>query len=50
MNERRQLRGLKTDARLHQVNISPVNRLSRHLPSDYDDLKIASFAESFFDD
>lgn len=50
MNERRQLRGLKTDARLHQVSISPVNRLSRHLPSDYDDLKIASFAESFFDD
>ena len=49
-NERRQLTGLQTDARLHQVNISPVNRLSRHLPSDFDDMKISSFAESFFDD
>jgi hypothetical protein len=50
MNERRQLNGLVTDARLHQVQISPNNRLSRHLPSNYDDLKIASFAETFFDD
>ena len=50
MNERRQLEGLTTDARLHQVNISPVNRLSRSLPSDFDDLKFASFAETFFDD
>ena len=50
MNERRQLRGLKQDARVNQVAISPVNRLSRHLPSDFDDLKVASFAESFFDD
>ena len=49
-NERRQLSGLQTDARLHQVAISPINRLSRHLPSDFDDLKIASFAESFFND
>ena len=50
MSERRQLNGLQTDARLHQVNISPVNRLSRHIPSDFDDLKAASFAESFFID
>ena len=50
MNERRQLNGLKTDRKLHQVQISPANRLSRHLPSDFDDLKVASFAESFFDD
>ena len=50
MNERRQLAGLQTDARLHQVNLSPSNRLSRHLPSDFDDLKVASFAETFFDD
>jgi len=50
MNERRQLKGLQADARLHKVAISPANRLSRHLPSDFDDLKVASFAESFFDD
>ena len=50
MSERRQLNGLQTDARLHQVNISPVNRLSRHIPTDFDDLKVASFAETFFDD
>ena len=50
MNERRQLEGLKTDARLHQVDISPVNRLSRHIPTSFDDLKVASFAETFFDD
>lgn len=50
MNERRQLKGLTRDARVNQVAISPVNRLSRHLPSDFDDLKIASFAETFFDD
>ena len=50
MNERRQLNGLQTDARLHQVDISPVNRLSRHIPTDFDDLKVASFAETFFQD
>lgn len=50
MNERRQLEGLNTDARLHQVNISPANRLSRHIPDAWDDLKVASFAEIFFDD
>jgi hypothetical protein len=50
MNERRQLNGLQADARLHQVNISPVNRLSRHIPTDFDDLKVASFAETFFND
>lgn len=50
MNERRQLKGLTTDAKFNQVAISPVNRLSRHLPSDFDDLKVASFAETFFDD
>ena len=50
MSERRQLSGLKTDARLHQVSISPVNRLSRHIPTDFDDLKLASFAETFFND
>ena len=49
-NERRQLTGLQTDARLHQVNISPSNRISRSLPSNFDDLKVASFAETFFDD
>ena len=50
MNEGRQLNGLQADARLHQVNISPVNRLSRHIPTDFDDLKLASFAETFFQD
>ena len=50
MNERRQLKGLTTDARFNQVAISPANRLSRHIPSDFDDVKIASFAETFFDD
>ena len=50
MNERRQLNGLQADARLHQINISPVNRLSRHIPTDFDDIKVASFAETFFDD
>ena len=50
MNERRQLEGLTTDARLHQVNISPANRLSRHIPDTWDDMKVASFAETFFDD
>ena len=50
INERRQLNGLLTDARLHQVDISPSNRLSRTIPTDYDDLKVASFAETFFQD
>jgi hypothetical protein len=50
MSQRRQLNGLKTDARLHQVNISPANRLSRHIPTDFDDMKVASFAETFFND
>ena len=50
MNERRQLTGLRTDARLHQVDISPVNRLSRYIPTDFDDLKVSSFAETFFND
>tara|TARA_R110002012_G_scaffold211783_1_gene382720 strand:+ start:1182 stop:1394 length:213 start_codon:yes stop_codon:yes gene_type:complete len=49
-NERRQLNGLVTDAKLHQVAISPVNRISRHIPSDVDDVKVASFAETFFQD
>ena len=47
MNERRQLKGLKTDARVNQVSISPVNRLSRHIPSNYDDLKSSSFGETY---
>ena len=50
MNERRQLEGLTTDARLHQVAISPANRLSRHIPDEWDNLDVASFAETFFDD
>ena len=50
MNERRQLDGLQTDARLHQVTISPSNRLSRHIPDDWDDLDVSSFAETFFQD
>ena len=49
-NERRQLNGLITDARVNQCRVSPVNRLSRTIPSDFDDLKVASFAETFFDD
>jgi len=48
MNERRQLNGLETDARVNQCRISPANRLSRHIPTDFDDLKVAGFAESFF--
>ena len=50
MNERRQLKGLEADARINQCRISPVNRLSRTIPTDFDDLKVASFAETFFDD
>ena len=50
MNERRQLEGLQTDARLHQVAISPANRLSRHIPDEWEDLNVASFAETFFND
>jgi len=50
MNERRQLKGLTTDARVNNCRISPSNRLSRHIPTDFDDLKFASFAESFFQD
>ena len=50
MNERRQLNGLEADAKINDCRISPVNRLSRHIPTDFDDLKVASFAESFFDD
>ena len=50
MNERRQLTGLEADARINHVTVSPVNRLSRHIPCDYDDLKVASFAETFFHD
>ena len=45
-----EMEGLTTDARLHQVNISPVNRLSRHIPDEWDDLDVASFAETFFQD
>jgi len=48
INERRQLNGLVTDARVNDCRISPSNRLSRHIPTDFDDLKIASFAETFF--
>jgi len=50
MSERRQLNGLMTDARVNDCRISPSNRLSRHIPTDFDDLKVASFAETFFDD
>lgn len=50
MNERRQLTGLEADAKINDCRISPVNRLSRYIPSDFDDLKPASFAESFFQD
>ena len=50
INERRQLNGLMTDARVNDCRISPANRLSRHIPTDFDDLKVASFAESFFQD
>ena len=50
MNERRQLNGLEADAKINDCRISPVNRLSRHIPTDFDDLKVASFAESFFND
>ena len=50
MNERRQLKGLEADAKVNDCRISPANRLSRHIPTDFDDLKIASFAETFFND
>ena len=50
INERRQLNGLEADARLNDCRISPANRLSRHIPTDFDDLKVASFAETFFND
>ena len=50
INERRQLNGLMTDARVNDCRISPSNRLSRTIPTDYDDLKVASFAETFFQD
>jgi len=50
INERRQLNGLVTDARVNDCRISPSNRLSRHIPTDFDDLKVASFAETFFQD
>ena len=50
MNERRQLNGLEADARVNDFRISPANRLSRHIPTDFDDLKVASFAETFFHD
>jgi len=50
MNERRQLNGLINDARVNQCRVSPANRLSRHIPTDFDDLKLASFAETFFQD
>ena len=41
---------LMTDARVNDCRISPSNRLSRHIPTDFDDLKLASFAETFFQD
>ena len=47
INERRQVNGLITDAKLHNVTISPVNRLSRYIPHDWDDIRLASTAESF---
>ena len=50
MNERRQLKGLEADARVNDCRISPANRLSRHIPTNFDDLKVASFAETFFVD
>ena len=48
MNERRQIEGLKADAKVNHFIVSPANRLSRHIPTDFDDLKSASFAETFF--
>ena len=42
--------GLINDARVNQCRLSTANRLSRTIPTDFDDLKVASFAETFFDD
>ena len=49
-NERRQLNGLIADARLNDCRISPSNRLSRTIPTNYDDIKVSSYAEIFFND
>ena len=48
--EQKQLRGLEADARVNNYSVSPVNRLHRHLVSSYDDIKVSSFAETFFND
>jgi len=44
-NERRQLRCLKADARYCDLDISPKNRLNRHIPTEFDDLHASSVYE-----
>lgn len=44
-NERRQLNCLKADARFCDLDISPKNRINRHIPSEFDDLYASSIYE-----
>ncbi len=46
-NERRQLRCLKTDALLNDLEISPRNRINKHIPSEYNDLYASSIDENY---
>jgi len=43
--EQRQLTGLHTDSLLEGYTVSPVNRINRHLPTYWDDLKPSSIAQ-----
>ncbi len=41
-NERRQLETLKTDRRFFDYSISPLNRISKHLPDEFNKLTASS--------
>jgi len=45
VQEIRQLTGLHTDALIEGYTISPINRINRHIPSSWDDLKPSSTAQ-----
>ena len=46
--ERRQLKGLKHDFRVNDFELSPKNRINRHIPTSYDDLWASSLKENYY--
>ena len=44
-NERWQLSSLKADLQYMDYDISPVNRINRHIPTDWDDVRASSIHE-----